>query len=278
MNRPARRAILAVGVPGSGKTTLHKRITDCVILHPGYDSVFVLDRNEEWGGRLERHVGDLEAQLELLEEDEARVRGAVRAHGRIGLAARELDGPLIRNLAEYAEFCGLLASERKSDKPAMVPRRVIWRCGRDTTAYGDPLREACDQGNVMIVFSESPDWFTSYERDWPLDQVPGRPDVKLSQLYSQGRAHIRNRYGEPCAVHILCDAQSLAMVHWKVRQFSSTVLCSRVEGGESYRAISREFGDGTEELVRRVRALEPRQWIAIRGELPELAPFRGGGR
>jgi hypothetical protein len=130
----------------------------------------------------------------------------------------------------------------------------------------------------MFVFSESPDWFSSYERDWPFNSIPGRPDVALSQLYSQGRAHIPNASGTPCRIHILCDSQDLMMVHWKIRKFSTDVIVSRLEGGESFACVKREFGDGSDTLVERVRALGDHQWTALRGRVPELAPFRGGGR
>lgn len=277
MNRPARRSILAVGVPGTGKTALHVRITDAAILRPGYDGVFVLDRNEEWSASLDRYVGDLEAQLEALDEDEARVREAVKARGWDGYEVRQLDGPIVRSAEEYKDCCALLATMRRSSSPLLTPRRTIWRCGRDPKLYGEALREAVDQGHMWLVFSESPDWFTNYERDWPFDAIPGR-DVRLSQLYSQGRAHIKNRHGEPCPIHILTDSQDLAMVHWKVRKFSSIVLMSRIEGGESYATLRREFGDGTDSLANRVRRLKPHEWIAVRGEMPELAPYSRGGR
>lgn len=277
MNRPERRAILVVGAPGSGKTVLHRRITDAIMVHDGFDGVFVLDRSGEWSCDLEPYIGDLEQQLELLEDDELGVQRAVRVCGREGLAARKYDGPIVRSAAEFAQLCELLAVELHTSEH-IIPRRTIWRCGRDTAAYGDALRIACDQGNLMVVFSESPDWFTSYERDWVFDAIPGRPDVKLSQLYSQGRAHIVNARGVPCPIHILCDSQSLAMVHWKVRQFSNVVVVSHLEGGESYACLRREFGDGTNKQERAVRALQPREWLAVRGRMPELGPFRGGGR
>lgn len=278
MNRPKRRSILAVGVPEAGKTVLHKRITDIVILQPGYDGVLVFDRNGEWSTGLEPHIGDLEAQLDILEEDEARVERAVSMCGRAGLETRIHDGPIVTSVAEFEEYTRLLALEHHAATETVIPRRTIVRCGRDVAAYGDFLRVSCDQGHMFVVFSESPDWFTSYERDWPFDNIPGRPDVTLSQIYSQGRSHIPNKRGEPCPMHILTDSQDFMMVHWKVRKFSRTVLVGRVEGGDSYAFIRKEYGDGTKELVRRVRALELHEWIAVRGTMPELAPYRGGGR
>jgi hypothetical protein len=277
MNRPERRAILCVGAPGTGKTVLLRRITDTMIRQSGYDGIIVLDRTEEWSTELERHAGDLEQQLELLQEDEERVRRAVAVCGQAGVAARWYDGPIVRSAAEYRQVCELLAVEQNVFPP-VIPRRTIFRCGRDPSAYGEAIRIAVDQGHCVVVFAEAPDWFTSYERDWVFDAIPGRPDVRLSQLYSQGRAHLPNARGEPCPIHIVCDSQALALVHWKVRQFSNVVLVSQIEGGESYACLKREFGDGTDKHVDAVRALQPRQWLAVRGRMPELAPFRGGGR
>ncbi len=278
MNRPDRRTILAVGVPGTGKTVLIMRITDAMLERDGYDSIFVLDRKEEWSEQLEPLVGDLEAQLEELEEDEARVEAAKRQRGWEGLAVRKHHGPLIRSADEYDAYCRLLALERRAEVPTLVPRRVIWRCGWDVNAYGVALAAACNQGNVAIVFCEAPDWFTSHEAQWPLANIPGRPDVSLAQLYSQGRAHIKNAAGAKCRIHLICDSQDLAMVHWKPRKFSETVLLSRIEGGESYAVIRREFGDGTDDIVNRVRAISDHEWLAVRGTMPELGPYRGGGR
>lgn len=279
MNRPDRRAILCIGIPGSGKTAMTLRITDDMVLRPGFDSVFVLDRLEQFSTGLNRHIGDLEAQLEELEDDEARVLAATGTRGlEAGMAARRHDGPIVRNLAEYAQYGALLAAERRAKVETLVPRRVIWRCGPSPAAYGEAIAEACNQGNVAIVACESRGWWPNFRHEWPLHELPGRPDVTLEHLLTMGRASIRNRHGEWCPVHLVLDAQDFGMLHWMVRKFCLTVLCSRLEGGESYAIISKEFGDGTGELVKRVRELGDHEWIAVRGEMPRIAPFRGGGR
>lgn len=269
MNRPDRRSILCIGIPGSGKTVMTLRICDAMLRHPGYDSVFVLDRLEQHSVALNRHLGDLDEQLDLLEQDRAaQNRGMLRTY----------DGPLIQSMNEYYEFCGMLARARDSKAPRIVPERVIWRCGPNAANYAEPIAEACNQGNVVLVLCETRGWFSNYQHDWPIAELPGRPDVTMEHLLTMGRAHIRNRHGEYCAVHMIYDAQDFGMLHWMVRRFTQTVLCSRLEGGESYRIVGAEFGDGTGELVQKVRALRPHQWIAVRGEMPEVAPFRGGGR
>jgi len=279
MNRPKRRLILIIGVPDSGKTALALRITDAMIATPGYDSVFVLDVGEQHSVLLNPFIGDLQSQIEYLEEDEARIGRAASSGGlQAGMAARTLDGPLIRNLTEFDEYCRLFAAERKSDKPSLIPPRVIWRCGPRSEDYAPPIAEACNIGNVAIVPCESRRWWPPFKHQWPFMEIPGRDDVTMESLITEGRSHVRNRHGDHCPVHLVLDAQSFGLLHWEVRQNVRTVICGRLEGGEAYSIIRKEFGDGTGELVSRVRKLKMKEWIAVRGEMPELAPYRGGGR
>lgn len=280
MNRPDRKSILCIGLPGSGKTALTLRITDWFVdCEPGIDSTFVLDIVEQFSTGLDAHVGDLEAQLELLEADDERVRAIARSRGlEAAQKARTLDGPICRNIMEFARYCGLLAEARESKEPRLLPRRVIWRCGPKPEAYGFVFAEACNIGNVAIVACESKHWWPPFKDKWPIKEIPGRPDVTLEALITMGRAHIRNRHGHYCPVHLVLDAQMFALLHWEVRQSTLTVLCSRLEGGEAYATINREFGDGTGDLAGQIRQLEPHEWLAVRGRMPQLAPFRGGGR
>lgn len=283
MNRPARQMITVVGVPGTGKTVMTDRIADAMIMHPGYDSVFVFDPLEQRSVPLERNIGDLQAQIEYLEEDEARVREATSRGGRkAGMAARKLDGPLVRTLAEYEEVCRLFAVERKSKLPSLIPPRVIWRCGPYGAAYAPAIAEACNTGNIVLVMSESRLWFPNYRHDWPIDEIPGRDDITMEHLITMGRAHIKNRAGDRCALHMILDAQDFMMLSNLVRKNSDTVICGRLEGGEAFDIIRREFGDGTKTLVERVRKLKDHEWITVRshppGSTPELGPYRGGGR
>jgi hypothetical protein len=279
MNRPDRQMILAVGVPGTGKTVITDRIADAMILHAGYDSIFVLDPLEQRSTALERYIGDLEQQIELLEEDEERVRRAWTSGGRVaGMKARTLDGPLLRTVAEYSEYCELFARERESKLPRLIPPRVIWRCGPSGAAYAPAIAEACDVGNVVLVMSESRLWYPNHRYQWPINDIPGRSDLTMEHLITMGRAHIRNRAGDRCALHMVLDAQDFMMLHNYVRKNCEVVLCGRLEGGESFRIVQAEFGDGSKGLVERVRKLENHEWIAVRGEMPEIGPYRGGGR
>jgi hypothetical protein len=278
MNRPHRRTIFLVGRPGCGKTATSLRITDRMIMHPGFDSVFVLDPLEQHSVGLNASIGDLEEQLDLLEEDEERVRRAILKQGSSGIAARKHDGPIVRSVEEYDEFCALFAAETKSTHPTAIPRRVVWRCGPQPENYGPAIAEACDQGHVVLQLCESKLWYPPYQAKWPIHELPGRPDVTMEHLITMGRASIRNRDGEWCPVHMILDAQSFMMVHWEVRQNVDTVMVSQIRGNASYAVLNREFGDGTGELAERIRKLERYEWIAACGELPELAPYRGGGR
>jgi hypothetical protein len=277
--RPDRKIILCIGVPGTGKTTMTDRICDAMMMHAGYDSIFVLDPLEQRSVGLNRHIGDLEEQLELLEDDEERVRAAASSGGlRAGMAARRWDGPILRTVAEYSEYCGLLAAARESKLGRVVPPRVIWRCGPNPAAYAPAIAEACNQGNTVLVLSESRLWYRNFRSEWPINEIPGREDLTMEHLLTMGRAHIRDRHGVYCPVHLVLDAQDFMMLHNMVRKFTTTVLCSRLEGGEAFKIIQAEFGDGTKALVEKVRKLKNHEWIAVRGEMPELGPFRGGGR
>lgn len=279
MNRPERQLILAIGVPGTGKTVLTDRIADAMLLHRGYDSIFVADPLEQRSVELERHLGDLEQQLELLVDDELRIAEVGKRQGReAGLRARRLDGPLVRSLEEYSTCCALAGELHGREGRSVIPSRVIWRCGPDPAAYAPMIAEACDQGNIVLVLSESRLWYPNFRHQWPINEIPGRDDLTMEHLLTLGRAHIRNRSGERCAVHMILDSQDFMMLSPLVRKHCRTVLCGRLEGGEAFEIIRREFGDGTGELVRRVRELHDHEWIAVRGTMPELGPYRGGGR
>ena len=259
--RMGRQSLLCIGEPGAGKTTLERRITDAFMRRASIDSVFVLDRQEEWSIGIEEL--ELEEQLAELERDEDR---KVRRH----------DGPIVHSVEEYHELCRLYAELLEDDQVERVPERVIWRCGDDPARYVGALREAVDQGNVMVVFAEGAEWFPNYLSKWPIDKI--RDDVTLAGLWRRGRAHIRNRDGARCRFHIVVDTQYPMQVHWYVRDYSETVLCSALEGADSLDFVRRNYGKDGKALAARVQGLEKHQWIAVRGEMPELAAFRGGGR
>jgi len=270
MRRGKRELILVLGTPDSGKTVLMVRITDWLVQHrDSLDSIFVMDRTEEWSVGLEPYEFDLEAQLELLEADDAAARRG---------EPRDYMGPLVHSVDEFHTFCELLGQANDLDAPK-VPRRVVWRMGDLCESYRPGMAEAVAQGNVMIVLPEGPRWFPSIgKHEWPVMEIT--EGVTLEQVYSEGRAHIKNRDGKRCAISVLTESQFLQQVHWIVRNYSRTVVCSQIEGADTADLIRRNFGKAGrgKELLEEVQKLEPREWIAIRGEMPELAEFRGGGR
>jgi len=277
--RLGRQSLLIIGMPGTGKTTLERRLTDVYMTKASIDSVFVLDTKGEWSTGLERCEHDLEQQLELLEQDDERARA-----GKL----REYDGPIVHSSAEYHEFCQLLAEERESEHDELVPPRVIWRQGKHPHTYGDGLREGVDQGHVMFVFCEGAKWFPPYWRDWPWGPIRG--DVTMPDLLAEGRAHIPDRNGKPCRIHVMVDTQVLQQVHWQVRSFCEIVIAGPIEGGDTLSIIKKEFGRGGrgKELAQEVQQVEWHDWVVLRNipaervgrgrVMPPLAPFRGGGR
>ena len=278
-DRPDRQTILVIGVPGSGKTAEATQITDEMILEDGIDTVYALDTLEQLSVGLEPYIGDLEQQLEILMDDEQRVNSIWRDRGREeGLRARQHDGPLIRTTAEYSEYCELFAAAQKSKKPLLAPPRVIWRCGPLGASYGPAIAEACDQGHTALFMPETRLWYPNFRHEWPINEIPGRPDLTMEHLITMGRAHIRNRHGQRTKIHLVLEAQSFMMLHNYVRNNCEIVICGRLEGGEAFDIVRREFGDGTRELVDRVRKLENHEWIAVRGKMPPVGPYRGGGR
>lgn len=293
------RSTLLIGLPGTGKTTMEVRITDMYIRNPGVRCVHVFDTVEQWSPLLQEHLGDLEAQLELLVEDELRVHQAIRKHGfEKGSTVRKYDGPLIRDRVEFNEYCQLLAEEWRDndelqdvwgeppadDELGTYPRRVIWRCGEPPVNYAasGALTEFINCGWAVGCFSESPDWFPPYKTKWPVMEIPERPDVRLEQLFTKGRAHIKDRHGERTGVSMVFDTQDLSAIHWNARQIAtsskSAVLCSQVIGNDTYQLLDRTYGQGDHDISKTVRELKPREWRAIWGTMPKLAPFRGGGR
>jgi hypothetical protein len=279
MNRPDRKIWFFVGRPHTGKTVAELRLTDELIMKPGWDSIFVADVLSQHSTDLNPYIGDLEQQLELLLEDDDRVRKAVIACGHEGLAARRYDGPIVRNLEEYQIFCQLYAAEVGSGAASLVPPRVIWRCGKDATDFAPMICEACNQGWVILQFCETWRWYPPSFWNWPLHEIPGRSDVAMELLITEGRVGIQNRRGEWCGIGMIVEAQRFkGQVSPFIRENADVVLCSQLRGKESFDTITREFGDGTRELEERIRRLGKYEWIAVSGEMPKLAPYRGGGR
>lgn len=273
MQRPKRKIWFFVGMPGTGKTAAELRLTDSLVKGSGWDSIFVADVLEQHSPRLERHIGDLEQQVELLLDDEERVR-------RHGIAARQYDGPIVTSLLEYRDLCRLYAAEvDPKGAPSLVPPRVIWRCGDKAEDYAPMIAEGCNQGWVVLQLCETWRWYPPHFGAWPMHEVPGRPDVYMERLITEGRIGIKNRDGERCGIGMIVEAQMFeGQVSTFIRRNANVVFVSQLRGKESYDVITREFGDGTRALEERIRKLEPYQWITVFGDMPKLAPYRDNGR
>lgn len=249
--RPHKRiAGLIVGEPGSGKSTFEERWTrEIATQHATIASVFVLDlvRDRVWD-----------------------------------------DGPIVESYEAYRALCRDEAARyykwfqekngfppTPTQLPEALPRRVIWRLSDAASPvdFAPALREAVDEGDVVVVFAEASAWFPAAGRDrWPLERV--RDDVTMEALLRLGRAHILNRAGERCAFHFIADTQYPADVHRLLRDVSTTVVTSCIEGESTLRWIRQNFGADSAELVQRVQRLEPHEFTALRGHMPRLAPFR----
>jgi len=220
-----------------------------------FGPIFVFDRMCEWSVGLEGM--DLEEQICECDRNQKNIMP-------------HIDGPIVSSRKEFEALARLSAAVHQSQHSTEVPRRVIWRCGRNPENYADPISLALLMGDCTLVLAESPDWFPSYRRDWPISAIRGYPDLTLGHLWTQGRAHIANAYGEKRPIHLILDSQAPQLVHWQVRSMATHVLVSRVEGGDAYSVLRREFGDGTDDLVNAVRAARQFEWIQAR-------PWRGAG-
>lgn len=280
MRRPKRKIWFFVGMPGMGKTVAELRLTDMLVKKSGWDSIFVADVLEQHSPRLEPYIGDIEQQVEKLLEDDERVRLAVQNRGIGGLADRLYDGPIVTNLREYRDLCRLYADAvDPGGTPSLVPARVIWRLGYKAADYAPMIVEACNQGWVVIQLCETWRWYPPNFGEWPLHELPGRPDVAMELLITEGRIGIKNRDGERCGIGMIVEAQMfVGQVSTFIRRNANVVLVSQLRGKESYDIITREFGDGTRALEDKIRALPPYKWIAVAGDMPELAPYRDNGR
>lgn len=236
MRRGNRITAFIIGEPGSGKTTVERRWTDWLVSNrPSIDSIFVLDSLAEpvW--------------------DDA--------------------GPIVTSARDYHNVCAESGRAVNLLGPPLVPRRVVWRCGHSPIGYIPALREACDQGHVLLVFTEAAQWFQPGGKgQWPVYQV--REDVSLEEILRLGRAHIRNRDGERSWIGYMADTQYPWDCHRLMRDVSTTVLCSKIEGERTLQWVRGNFGTDGKELVHRVQSLERHQWIALRGDMPTLAPLR----
>jgi hypothetical protein len=180
-------------------------------------------------------------------------------------------GAVVRSAGDYHATCSMLAAEQGDMFDELVPRCVVWRCGTSPVAYRDALLESTKLGNTVCVFTEASRWFPAAGRkSWPVRDF-GRNDVTLDSLFLLGRTHVRNMRGERCAWHWIADTQYPYDLHRVLRDSSTYVATSKIEGEMTLKWIRGNFGVDARRLTADVQALPKFKWLTLRGEAPQLA-------